>query len=105
MSYFSPNGTCFACDIGLSHCISPTHNPAICIIVYVLLQVYVYRRTDRTHLLSTGNVQNINHRIKRATPIFILALIRLGVVGSTAGGTAAFIKGDQGLSHLTQEVT
>lgn len=63
-------------------------------IVHMLPQVYICRGPEGTHLFSTGIVQIMNHRIKRAIPIFIPALIRLGIIGSTAFKTATLIKGD-----------
>ncbi|XP_014404410.1 PREDICTED: endogenous retrovirus group S71 member 1 Env polyprotein-like [Myotis brandtii] len=103
--YQAPEQTWFACTNGLTKCASSElfkedKEPLLCVLVYILPQVFIYNGNEgRAHIYS-GLSPN---RYKRA-PVLVPLLLSLGVVGSTAVGASALIKGDINLKELSGQV-
>ncbi|XP_039733061.1 endogenous retrovirus group S71 member 1 Env polyprotein-like [Pteropus medius] len=99
----APQGTWFACNTGLTPCISSNYwsqgTYGFYVLVHVIPQVYFYSREGgREHF------QYIDHHIAKRAPILVPALVGLRVAGSTAVGAAALVTGDSNYLTLNQQV-
>ena len=76
------------------HCLPPISYPEFCVTGYIIPQVYIY----------AGNpdfVLPFRTREKR-TPLLIPIIATVGILGSTALGAAALIRGELELRQLSQ---
>lgn len=99
----APQGTWLACNTGLTPCISSNYwsqgTNGFCVLVHSIPQVYFYSREGECE-----HFQYIDHHIAKRVPILIPVLVGLGIVRSTAFGTAALVMGDSNYQTLSQQV-
>ncbi|XP_049500620.1 endogenous retrovirus group S71 member 1 Env polyprotein-like [Panthera uncia] len=105
IAYRALTGAWFVCSSGITPCTTAAYfgvgTQEICILVHILPQIYLYSgEAGREHLrLFEGH-----SRVKRAAPVLIPLLVGLGIVGSTAIGTAGLIVGDQNFKTVSKQV-
>ena len=90
----APEGIWFICLQGMYRCLPPISYPEFCVTGYIIPQVYLY----------AGNpdfVLPFRTREKR-TPLLIPIIATVGILGSTALGAAALIRGELELRQLSQ---
>ncbi|KAM7133190.1 endogenous retrovirus group S71 member 1 Env polyprotein-like [Molossus nigricans] len=94
----APSGTWFACLSGIHHCISPGNHSDLCVVIYIVPQVYLYAGpTGAAHFLAS----DYHTRLQKRVPILIPVLATLGIAGSTALRATALIKNDLALRELS----
>ncbi|XP_028379375.1 endogenous retrovirus group S71 member 1 Env polyprotein-like [Phyllostomus discolor] len=92
----APEGIWFVCTQGICKCIYPAQ-PKLCVSAYIIPQVYLYG--GNPEFLVTPP------RLAKQVPLLIPIVATIGVIGSAAVGTAAFVQGETNLRQLSQTFT
>lgn len=94
-------GSWLACTSGLVQCLpGSTVETILCIGVHVLPQIYVYSGPEGQLLLPLPGALIWS---RRAAPL-VLVLVGLSIAGSTAFSTAALVRGEVGLTSLSEQI-
>lgn len=102
LTYVPAHGSWLACTSGLIRCLSgsTTTEPALCIAVHVLLQVYAYSGPEGQLLLSLPGAPS---RSGHAASLIVLVLVGLRIGGSAALSTT-LVRGEMGLISLSEQI-
>ncbi|XP_020830678.1 endogenous retrovirus group S71 member 1 Env polyprotein [Phascolarctos cinereus] len=104
--YSAPSGTWWACLDGITQCISAAvflkESEPLCILVSIIPQVSLLQGPEGWEYFAHDG--SVSYRSKRAVPLLIPILVGLGLVGSTAVGTAALVQGEASYRELSAQV-